>query len=618
MTFVTIRRYASLIPPRLRRRWIGVVLLGVLVSAIEAVGAVLVYGLVSLTTDPGATIELPVIGDVRRWLPALPQDQLVMVMAAAVGVFFLVRAAVVLGQRYFEERTTQLTGVDLSVRLLQRYLRLPYSFHLQRNSSELIRNTNDSVGEVLGSILAPGVRILSQGMVALTLIILLLATAPLATGLAFLLIGPVVLITMRVVQPRLKRQGLISERAAARSYQALQQSLHGYRDITVLGRQDYFLSMFRSARLTIADTRYRRAVLSSFPRVSIEAAVIVFIAAFITVVTAVGDGQQRSLPILGLFAYAALRIMPAINGVVGSLNAMRFGRAAFDHVETDLAAPLPPSRGSAQRLPFKTEVRVEQVCFQYDGTDSPTLHDVELVIPRGNSVGIVGATGAGKSTLVDLLVGLAAPTTGRVTIDGEDLAGREAAWQRNIGLVSQQVFLLDDTLRANIALGVDVSEVDEVRVREAVHLAQLEEFVASLPAGLDTMVGERGVRVSGGQRQRVAIARALYPQPSVLVFDEGTAALDNLTEAALIDALARLRRTHTIITVAHRLSTVKDFDRIVFMRDGRIEDIGRFEELAVRNEHFRRLARWTDTGPESQPPGANGAVRDQLPRTSPA
>ena len=611
-------RYLSLIRPGTRRRWVGVVLLAVLVSGIEAIGAVLVYGLVSLTTDPGASIELPVIGDVRRWLPALPQDQLIVVIAVTVALFFIARAAVVLGQRYFEERTTQLTGVDLSARLLQRYLRLPYSFHLQRNSSELIRNTNDSVGEVLGSILAPGVRILSEGMVALTLIILLLATAPLATGLAFLLIGPVVLITMRIVQPRLKRQGLISQRAAARSYQALQQSLHGYRDITVLGRQDYFLDVFRSARLTIADTRYRRAVLSSFPRVSIEAAVIVFIAAFITAATTLGDGAQRSLPVLGLFAYAALRIMPAINSIVGSLNAMRFGRAALDHVQADLAAPLPPSLGSAERLAFRRELRLEQVSFRYDGTDAPALRDVDLVIPRGTSVGIVGATGAGKSTLVDLLVGLVTPTTGRVTIDEVDLTGREAAWQRNIGLVSQEVFLLDDTLRANIALGVDAGEVDEDRVQEAVHLAQLEEFVASLPAGLDTMVGERGVRVSGGQRQRVAIARALYPEPSVLVFDEGTAALDNLTEAALIDALARLRRTHTIITVAHRLSTVQDFDRIVFVRDGRIEDIGHFEELVARNEHFRRLARWTGTVPASQPSGTNGTVPDHLPRTSPA
>ena len=596
-----VHRYLSLIPHGTRRRWVGVVLFALLVSGIEAIGAVLVYGLVSLTTDPDTTVELPMIGDVRRLLPDLPQDQLIIVLAAGAGLFFIVRAVIVLAQRYYEARTLQTTGVDLSTRLLQRYLRLPYSFHLRRNSSELIRNANDSVGEVLGSILAPGVQIISQGLVALTLTVLLLVTAPLATGLAFVLIAPVVLITMRVVQPRLKRQGTISQHASARSYQALQQSLHGYRDITVLGRQEYFLEVFRSARSTIAETRYRRAVLSSFPRVSIEAAVIVFIAAFITVMTAFGDGAGRSLPILGLFAYAALRIMPAINSIVGSLNAMRFGRAALDDVQADLAAPLPPSLGSAERLPFRTELSFEQVTYQYDGTDAPTLRDIDLVIPRGTSVGIVGATGAGKSTLVDLLVGLAVPTTGRISVDEQDIKGREAAWQRNIGLVSQQVFLLDDTLRANIALGVDASEVDEARVREAVNLAQLGEFVASLPAGLDTMVGERGVRVSGGQRQRVAIARALYPDPSVLVFDEGTAALDNLTEAALIDALARLRRTHTIITVAHRLSTVEDFDRIVFMRDGRIEDVGRFAELGARNEHFRRLARWSSRVPASQP-----------------
>ncbi|WP_052667103.1 ABC transporter ATP-binding protein [Nitriliruptor alkaliphilus] len=590
-----LQPYLMLIEPGRRARWVGVIVLAIVVSGMEATGAILVFGLVSLTTDPSSNLEVPVLGDVSRWLPDMPHDQLVLVSAIGVAAFFLVRAVIVLGQRYYETRTTQLTGVDISVRLLQRYLRLPYSFHLRRNSAELIRNANDSITEILGSVLTPVVRIITHGLTIVAMVAVLVATAPLATLLASALLLPLVLVTLRVVQPRTKRLGRISQREGKRSYQALQQSLHGYRDITVLGRQDFFLEAFRDARATIAMTRFRRAVLSSFPRVSIEAAVICFIAGFVALSALLGDGSVRSLPVLGLFAYAALRIMPALNHVVSSLNAMRFGRAALDDVQADLTLPIPPPPPDVTPLPFERELRLTGIEFRYEGTDRSTLHDIDLVVERGESIGIVGATGAGKSTLVDLIVGLSSPTTGTVTIDGVDLAGNEPAWQRNIGLVSQQVFLLDDTLRRNIALGVADHDIDESQVLEAVRLAQLEDFVASLPDGLDTEVGERGVRVSGGQRQRVAIARALYRRPAVLVFDEGTSALDNLTEAALTEALAQLRVDHTLVTVAHRLSTVQSYDRIVLMHEGRIVDIGRFDELTHRSETFRRLARWSDS-----------------------
>jgi ATP-binding cassette, subfamily B, bacterial PglK len=589
------RRYIDLIEPGMRGRWVGVVVLAILVSALEAVGAVLVYGLVSLMTDPGAAVEAPVVGDVTRWLPDVPDDRLLGIASLAVALFFLARALIVLGQRFFEAKTTQLTGVDLQSRLLERYLRLPYSFHLSRNSSQLIRNTSESVGEILGSVLGPVVRIITDGLVIVAMLIVLLLTAPLATVLAVLVLTPLVLLTLRVVQPRMAHLGAISQHESARSYQALQQGLHGYRDITVLGRQEFFLDAYRNARLTIARARYRRTALSALPRVSIEAVAITFIAAFVGLSTLIGDGSANSLPIIGLFAYAALRIMPALNHIVTSLNSMRFGGAALEDVEADLAMDVPSAVGAVERLPFEREVRFEEVEFTYEGTEQPTLQSIDLTVQRGESIGIVGATGAGKSTLVDLLVGLTIPTRGRITVDGVDLAGRESSWQADIGLVSQHMFLLDDTLRRNIALGVPDEDIDEEQVAAAVRLAQLEEFVASLPDGLDTTVGERGVRVSGGQRQRVAIARALYRQPSVLIFDEGTSALDNLTEAALTEALTRLRQQHTLITVAHRLSTVQDHDRIVFLDEGRIVDVGRYDELARRSEAFRRLARWSDS-----------------------
>jgi ATP-binding cassette subfamily C protein len=316
---------------------------------------------------------------------------------------------------------------------------------------------------------------------------------------------------------------------------------------------------------------------------------------------ATGMVQDQLASVLGFFVYVGFRVLPSIHLIVFHLNHMEFGRASIDEVHGDWTR-LMGSEVKTERpepMPFRDRLEVDGVSFVYaapeDGSEEspardPSLRDVDLEVRRGESVGIAGSTGAGKSTLVDLLLGLLEPTGGEIRVDGVPIRGRVEAWQRQVGYVPQGVHLIDDTLTRNIALGLRDEEVDAERVAEVARMAQLDELLERLPEGLATVVGERGVRLSGGERQRVAVARALYRDPEVLVLDEATAALDNRTERELTRAIETLRGRKTLIVVAHRLSTVERCDRVVFLRDGRVADTGPFDELLERCADFRAMA----------------------------
>jgi ATP-binding cassette subfamily C protein len=578
-----------------RGRWIGLVLIGVLASLFDAGGAVLIFALLTMTSESGS-VDIPILGNLDSRFPELAKDQLLIYLAAFSAVYFLIRAGVFLLQTYLQHRTAYDTGVNLSTRLLRGYLSMPYSYHLRRNSAELIRNAQESVDVLVRFVFVPAVGLASDTLLLIGLVAVLAVVAPLATLVALLGIGPLVLILLRAVQPRLASLGAMSQEMEKQSLQSLQQALEGIRDIKVLDRSELFQSRFSRHRTALARSHYLQATLVDVPRVALEAVVVLFILVLFALAITGGSSLTGVVALLGLFAYAVFRVMPAINRVMMNLNYLSFGTAAIDHVYDDLMLVESKRKevspdGAEVAMVFDHHITFEDVAYRYDDMREDVLHDVNLSIERGESIGIVGATGGGKTTLVDILLGLLTPTSGTVKVDGVDVAEDVAAWQRHLGMVSQTVFLLDDTLHRNIALGLEDWEIDEDKVAKAVQMAQLEDFVASLADGLDTVVGERGVRLSGGQRQRVAIARALYREPSVLVFDEGTSALDNITEAELIRALERLRGDRTIIIVAHRLTTVRHCDRILMVTDGAIADSGTYDELSERSPEFRRLTR---------------------------
>jgi ATP-binding cassette subfamily C protein len=585
-------KVAALIGPGQRRRWLAVGAMAVVVSVAEAGSTLLVFTLLGLLAGQATGLELPVVGEVRGLVPWQGSDLLVAV-GLATAVVFVARSALILSQQYVQFRVAEHAGARLSARLLEGYLAMPYAFHLRRNSSELVRNAFDSVRRFVDEGLVPAVIAVGKSAIVAGVVVVLVASSPLATLFAVAALGPLLWLVLRVVFPRVKRLGRTAQEMAQQNLQSLQQSLHGIRDITVLGRQAPFADAYCRDRRAFARARYLQKTANQVPRAAIETGLAIFIVGFVWVAAATQGGAGEALPLVGLFGYAAARLLPELQTITRNLNQMKFVGPAVDDIYADLArfdAGIGAHRSRVEPLAFRDTLALGGVGFRYEGTEAPALADVTAEIRPGESIGIVGPTGSGKSTLVDVLLGLLAPTEGRVTVDGVDLHAHARAWQANLGVVPQMVFLTDDTLRANIALGVAADDIDEAAVAEAVAMAQLDEFVASLPAGLDTKVGERGIRVSGGQRQRLAIARALYRRPSVLIFDEGTSALDTETETALMGALETLRGDRTLITVAHRLTTVEACERVWLIRGGRLVDQGPFAELAARNPELRATA----------------------------
>lgn len=590
--YTTLRQAFRLIGRGQRRRWILLIALALIASAFEMLGALLVYVLLALVVDPSGDVDLPLVGDVRQLAAGVDEQALLLAMLVTMGVFFAMRAIVQVAVTYIQQRVAQNTGARLSNRLVAGYLNWPYAAHLHRNSSELIRNGHQAVKEFVTQVFLPLIRVTAESIMVLAMLALLISIAPAATGMAVLLIGGGAVVLLFLVQPRIKKLGAISHATSKETLGAMQQALHGVRDIKLLGREKYFARRYAQSRLRYARANYLNATLANIPHAVMELVLLIFILLFFAIAVGAGTPSQNALSILGLFAYAGLRLQPSLQRITSGLNSIKYATAPLVDLHSDLISveQTPAEDSAVEALPFTDAIVVDNVSFQYAGAAQNALTSINLTIKKGQVVGICGPTGGGKTTLVDLITGLLTPTSGRITIDGTDLQQKTRQWQRSLGVVSQSVFLIDDTLRRNIALGVPDEKIDDDAVSRAVQLAQLTDFINSLPEGIETTVGERGVRLSGGQRQRIAIARALYSQPAVLVFDEGTSALDNATEASLMASIEQLRGSITVIHIAHRISTVKSSDQVILVERGRISAVGTYDELRRDNVGFQQLS----------------------------
>jgi len=459
----------------------------------------------------------------------------------------------------------------------------------------LHRNVMGEVQRITVGALAPGVQMIARTFVIVFLLALLLVADPTLALVVGLVLGTGYLAVFGFAQKVLLAAGRESLIAGTLQSKHAYESLSGAKDIKLLGREQEVVAGFARLSLRWVNAHAKAQALSTLPRYVVETVSFGFVLVVAIYLLATAGTIERVLPLLGLYAFAGYRLLPALHQVFDGWAALRYSAASLDLVLRDLemekdAGPAsPPS--DRPPLPFHRELMLADVAYRYPGAADWAVRGLSLKIVKNMSVALVGPTGCGKTTVIDLLMGLLPAAEGRLVVDGVTVEDSNVTqWQRLVGHVAQQIFLFDDTVARNIAFGIPESRIDMEKVERAARVARLHDFVAELPQRYATVVGERGIRLSGGERQRIGIARALYHDPELLVLDEATSALDNITENAVLEALQTLAGRKTIIMVAHRLSSVKGCDLICVMDDGRIVERGSYDELIRSSERFRTLA----------------------------
>ena len=594
--FSTYRKIFDLLDRRERYRFVLLLGMILVMSLLEVAGVASIIPFLAVLSDPQMIHETPYLQVAYDGLGFQSDRAFLLFLGGivfGVVVFGLAFKAVTL---YALTRFSMLRIYSISTRLFGVYLSQPYVWFLSRHSADLSKTILSEVGQVIGKSVLPALTLLAHITVVIALAVLLFLMDPVVvTVVVAVLVGSYGLIYFGI-RRLLTRIGEQRVHANRERYQSANEAMGGIKDIKMLGLEDAYFRRFRQPAAIFARVEALAAILGEIPRYVLEAVAFGGMLIILLVLLARADGRlEEVIPLLGVFAFAGMRMFPAMQKVYFSFTQLRFGGYALDALHRELtesrpAHPLPAQPGEA--LDLTQCLELEDVHYSYPGAEKPALNGLEIRINAFTTVGIVGGSGAGKTTAVDVILGLLSPQQGVLRVDGAVITEQNRrAWQRSIGYVPQHIFLSDDTIAANIAFGVPRNRIDRDAVKHAARLSELDRFVMEeLPQGYETKVGERGVRLSGGQRQRIGITRALYYDPSVLVFDEATSALDNLTERAVMDAVHNLTGAKTVIMIAHRLTTVQGCTEIILMEEGQVVARGSYAELIEGSEAFRKLA----------------------------
>ena len=557
------------------KKWfIFLLAMALLGAVLDTLSITLVIPVVSLLTDPKFKTENESLQPIFDFFgDPSPGSIVVIGMFLLVGVYIVKN--IYLGTvKYLQMRFQARVEVRLSNGLFDRYLHQPYSYHLTQNSSQLIRNLMDARA-ITDYAIAPVLLVFTETLILLGLATVLLVIQPVGSIAVVSTMGLAGYFFHRVTR---KYAGIWGKERQFHDGERLKEAQHGFggiKDVKILGNEWHFQERYQTHNNSKVSADQKFMFLQQLPILWLEVLVIFGLASLVSILIARGQSTTDLLPTLAVFAAAAFRVMPSAQRTLNSLQSLKYGHSILETISNDLLLPTCSSMNNAE-YPVKSisQIELKNISFGYEGIQSETIRNVSMTIEKGQSVGFIGASGAGKSTSIDLFLGLLEPTEGQILANGVNISNDIRLWQRSIGYVPQSIFLTDDTLRSNIAFGLTKEMISDVAVENALVAAQLSDFIKTLPAGLDTMVGERGIRLSGGQRQRIGIARALYRNPSLLVLDEATSSLDLETESGVMDAVEKLHGEKTIIIVAHRLSTVSKCDNLALIEDGQLVAFG--------------------------------------------
>jgi ATP-binding cassette, subfamily B, bacterial PglK len=577
-----------------RRFWLltGVMLL---VAASEIAGISAVLMLLNILANPDAIQSSRTLSYLSELSGLETNFSFQVGLAVVVLLVVMVGLAIKAAGTYATIRFSTMRGYTISSRLLAAYLSQPYPWFLRRNSAELEKNVLNEVDGLVQRVILPCLRLVSNGLLVLAILGFLLLVDPMVTLLSGGVLGCGYGLIYLRFRGRLHRLGEDMMDAFENRFLVAQEATGGIKDVKVMGLEATYVRSYSAAARKAAQSGATMGVMSELPRFALEAITFGTMLALILLLLLQSGGDVTEIvPTLGVIAFSTMRLLPSLQQIYHGLVSIRGATAVLNAIVTDFQSTPPLPLADATRtepLRLERELELSKVSFAYAEAEKPTLRGVDLVIPARTTVGIVGGTGAGKTTLVDLVLGLLTPDDGVIRVDGHPITPENVrAWQGTLGYVPQTIFLTDETIASNIAFGVPKEDIDMAAVERAARIAALHDFVISdLPQGYDTFVGERGVRLSGGQRQRIGIARALYRDPTLLIMDEATSALDNITERVVMEAVDRIRANKTIILIAHRLTTVKTCDTIFLMDRGRLLAQGSYDELLAGNEIFRRM-----------------------------
>lgn len=593
----SLKKIFKLFPYKDRIKLLILFFMMMVASFLEVLGIGMIPAFVVLIAEPDRVLSMPYIGEFLANMNITTSQSLAVFGAVTLIIVYVFKNIYLFFYKYVKIKFVSNKRVYLQNRVFKAYMAAPYTFFINQNSAELLRNVNSEVGKIIKGTIMPILEISLNIFMFLLITVSLLVLEPLITLITIVMMGVCGYFFLRITRKKTRESGRISKIASGDMNRVILQGIGGFKDARVLNRENLFLKRYNKFAKKYVDASIYQNVVKQLPKPIIETLLVTGILTVTLIMVFEGRSFEQIIPVLTLFGVAAVKLMPVFNSVIGQISTIRYSAYSVYAIYDDLDLLENKYKDfrdkilkDSEKLELQNEIKLNSISFQYPNSEEYAVKNIDITIPKGKAVAFVGTSGAGKTTLVDVILGLLTPKEGIITVDGVDIQENIRGWMKNIGYIQQSNYLMDDRIFRNIAFGVPDDEVDDEKLKKAIEAAQLEELISRLPNGLRTKSGERGQRLSGGQKQRIGIARALYNNPQVLIMDEATSALDNITEKYVIEAIERLRGDRTIIMIAHRLTTVQNCDIIYLMEEGEVIDSGTYEELLVKSHKFRQMS----------------------------